>query len=140
MELSAQTVDAVYKLGLIIGGAVGLYLAAKRVAAANQQAEAQIKQAEASARQADLGQTKLITDLFGQAVGQLGVEKLEIRLLAVYTLRRIAADFPDYRSAVLELLSSYIRENKSKWGDAEPPIDIQEINKVMVTYLGASNE
>jgi hypothetical protein len=135
MEWSAQNIDALYKLCLVIGGIFGLYLAAKRVAATNQQAEAQIKQAAASARQADLGQTKLVTDLFAQAVGQLRDEKLEIRLLAVYTLRRLANDFPDYRTAVLELLAGYIRENQSKWGDAEPPIDILEINKVMLTYL-----
>jgi hypothetical protein len=114
----------------------GLFLLWKRIAATNKQAEAQIKQAEASTRQAELGQTKLVTDLFGQAVGQLRDEKLEIRLLAVYTLRRIAADFPDYRSAVLELMTSYIRENNSKWGDLEPPIDIQEINKVILLNAG----
>ena len=117
---------------------IGLFLLAQRVAATNKQAEALIKQAEASTRQAELGQTKLVTDLFGQAVGQLRDEKLEIRLLAVYKLRRIAADFPDYRSAVLELLTSYMRENNSKWGDLEPPIDIQEINKVILANTGVA--
>ena len=138
MEWLLNHAESIYKLGVLTGGIVGLYLAANRVAAANKQAEAQIRQADASTRQAELGQTKLVTDLFGQAVGQLRDEKLEIRLLAVYTLRRIAADFPGYRAAVLELLSSYIRENNSKWGDSEPPIDIQEINNVISASVGTA--
>ena len=138
MEWLRLNVDIIYKLGLLLGGVLGLWLAAKRVAAANKQAEAQTRQAEASTRQNELGQTKLVTDLIAQAVGQLADDKLEIRLLAVYTLRRIAADFPDYRAAVLELLTSFMREKASKWGDSEPPIDIQEISKVISANAGTT--
>ena len=138
MEWLLNHAEGIYRLGVLVGGLIGLYLASKRVTAANRQAEAQIKQAEASTRQAELGQTKLVTDLFAQAVGQLQDVKLEIRLLAVYTLRRIAADFPEYRTAVLELLSSYIREYGGKWGDSEPPNDIQEINKVISANVGTA--
>ena len=136
MQWLLDHAEGIYRLGVLAGGLIGLYLASKRVAAANKQAEAQIRQADASTRQAELGQTKLVTDLIAQAVGQLAGDKLEIRLLAVYTLRRIAADFPDYRAAVLELLTSYMREKASKWGDSEPPIDIQEISKVISANAG----
>jgi hypothetical protein len=137
MEWWLQLVEIIYKLALPIGGGIGLYLAWRRVTAANQQAEAQTRQAEASARQAELGRHKLVSDLFSQAVGQLGDDKLEIRLLAIYTLRRIAAEFPDFGRAVLELLTAYVRTNANKWGDADPPLDVQEIFKVLESSIGS---
>ena len=131
-----ENADAVYKFGVLIGGAYGLFLAARRVAATNQQAEAQIRQADAAARQADLGRQKLVGDLFNQAVGQLRDEKLEVRLFAVYTLRRIGTDFPEYQTVVLELFASFVRENQTKWGESGPPVDVLEIMKVLETSLG----
>jgi hypothetical protein len=127
MEWWQQLSEALRNVGIVLGGAIGLFLAWQRVSAANIQAEAQTRQAEVSARQAELGRLKLAADLFAQAVAQLSDAKLEIRLLAIYTLRRVAADNPDYYQAVRELLTAYVRENENKWGDAEPPVDMQEI-------------
>ncbi|MEQ1653814.1 MAG: hypothetical protein ABL897_15130 [Hyphomicrobium sp.] len=127
--------DSIYKFGLLIGGVFGLYLAHKRVAAANKQAEAQIRQAEAATRQTELGQRKLISDLFKDAVAQLADEKLEKRLFAIHTLAQIARGDATDRDAVVSLLTAYVRDNTHKWGDAEPPQDIQ----VILDYLSSSS-
>jgi hypothetical protein len=55
------------------------------------------------------------------------VEKLEVRLGAIYTLRQIARDFPDLAEPTYELLTAYLRESAGSYGDNEPPIDVREI-------------
>ena len=88
-------------------------------------------QADASLRQAELTRREHVAELFNRAVGQLGDDKLEVRLAAIYTLRQIGQDFPDLTSAVFELLNAYLRENPRDYGDGEPPIDIQEIMSII---------
>jgi hypothetical protein len=73
--------------GLLIGGALGLYLAWRRTSASTSQADASLQQAE-------LARRDHVAELFNRAVGQLTDNKLEIRLGAIYTLRQIADDFP----------------------------------------------
>jgi hypothetical protein len=124
MQWWIQLLDILSKAGLLLGGAFGLYLAWLRVSAANQQADA-------SLRQAELARREHVAELFNRAVGQLGDPKLEVRLGAIYTLRQIGRDFPDLTSAVFELLNAYLRENRRDYGDAEPPIDIQEIMSII---------
>ncbi len=131
MQWWVQFSEIVRNAALLVGGAIGIYLAWLRVTASNQQAEAQKRQAESSARQTDLGQRKLVTDLFQQAVGQLRDEKMEIRLLAIYTLQQIADEYPAYKKAVIALLTEYIRENPRRWENATPPVDIAEILKIV---------
>jgi hypothetical protein len=116
--------EIIRNVGLLIGGGIGLYLAWLRVSAAN-------RQADASLRQAELARREHVAELFNRAVGQLGDPKLEVRLGAIYTLRQIGRDFPDLTSAVFELLNAYLRENPRDYGDAEPPIDIQQIMSII---------
>lgn len=73
--------EVLRNLTVIAGGAFGLYLAWKRVTAANQQAEASIRQAE-------LARRNHVAELFNRAVSQLNDPKLEIQLGAIYTLRQ----------------------------------------------------
>jgi hypothetical protein len=135
MQWWGQLFEILRNSGLLLGGGIGLYLAWLRVSAANRQAEAQINQAEASARQADIATRKHAVDLFQQSVGQLRDEKLEIRLLAIYNLRQLSSDYREYRRAVIEVLTAYVRENPQRWGDNEPPLDIQEIFKFLQSNL-----
>jgi len=135
MDWWVQAAEISSRFGLLVGGALGLYLAWLRVTAANRQAEAQIRQADASARQADLGQLKLVAELLSQAVAQMRDEKLEIRLFAITTLEQITEDFPDHRGAVLALLSAFVRDNTTKWGDADPPQDVKEIFRILESEL-----
>jgi hypothetical protein len=124
MQWWIQLSEIVRNLGLLIGGGIGLYLAWRRVSAAN-------RQADASLRQAELTRREHVAELFNRAVGQLGDPKLEVRLGAVYTLGQIGRDFPDLTSAVFELLNAYLRENPRDYGDAEPPVDVQEIMRII---------
>lgn len=135
MQWWVQLSEVLRNLGLLLGGGAGLYLAWLRVSAANQQAEAQINQAESAARQADTGSRKHAGELFQQSVAQLRDEKLEIRLLAIYNLRQMLNDYPEYTRAVIELLTAYVRENPQPWGDSEPPLDVREIFKFLKENL-----
>ena len=125
--------EVFYKLALPLGGGAGLYLAYLRVSAANRQAEAQIRQADASTRQAELGSRKQATDIFVQAVSQLSDEKLEVRLAAIYTLRKLVNEFPDDREMVVALLAEHLRDNSRRWGEGEdPPPDVRAITKLLI--------
>ena len=115
--------------GLITGGTFGLYLAWKRVTAANMQSVAALNQYGVSVRQSELSRRIHVSELFNQAVGQLGDEKLEIRLGAVYTLRDIAKDFPDLTASVFDLLNLYLRERVTK---IDSKIDADKL--LFVTY------
>ena len=114
--------------GIIIAGAIGLYLAWQRAAAATRQADASLQQAE-------LARRDHVAELFNRAVGQLTAEKLEIRLGSIYTLRQIARDFPDLSEPTLELLSTYLRENAEDYGESDPPADVREIMKMLKDHL-----
>jgi hypothetical protein len=56
----------------------------------------------------------------------------------VYVLREVARDFPDLSDPIFELLQAYLRASDIDYGDEEPPIDVQEIVKVLRNKLGGS--
>jgi hypothetical protein len=72
------------------------------------------------------------------SVGQLSDPKLEVRLAAVYILREVANDFPDLSNPIFQLLQAYLRAGDIDYGDEEPPIDVQEIIKLLRDKLGES--
>ena len=90
----------------MFGGILGLFLAVWRGLAAD-------RQSRASRSQADVSRRAHITEVFNDAVKQLGSERLEMRLGAIYTLKQINNDFPDFKHYVFQLLSSYVRERTS---------------------------
>jgi hypothetical protein len=106
--------------GLVLVAGIGVFLAWKRVFAAN-------RQAEAATRQAELARRDHVAELFNRAVGQLADDRLEVRLVAIYTLRQIGKDFPDLTRPVFDLLQAHLRERMEAYGETEPPFDIQEI-------------
>jgi hypothetical protein len=123
------TISEIFRnFGLVAAGAVGIYLAWKRVTASNQQANALLQQAE-------LARRDHVAELFNRAVGQLTHEKLEIRLGAIYTLRQISRDFPDLSEPTFELLATYLRESVGAYGDSAPPVDVQEIMSILRNRL-----
>lgn len=69
-----------------------------------------------------------MVELFNRAAGQLGDEKLEVRLAAIYVLREVGRDFPDLADPVFELLQAFLA-TKDAYGDIEPPVDVQAINE-----------
>lgn len=131
LDVLVAIADIASKLGLLAGGAFGLYLAWKRVTVANKQAESQLRQTEMARRHH-------VAELFNRAVGQLKDEKLEVRLGAIYTLQQVCKDFPDLSEPVMQLLTTYIQENRVEYQDAEPPVDVRVIMSLIKDRMGAS--
>ena len=118
LELS----EIVRNFGLIIGGFIGLAFAGWRSHAAHQQSKAALKQNE-------LAQRDYVAATFNRAIDQLGSDKLEVRLGAIYTLKQITREHgPEgYHSSVIEILTAYVRERTKDVTEEERAIDIQEI-------------
>ncbi|MHC5729633.1 MAG: pentapeptide repeat-containing protein, partial [Nostoc sp.] len=87
------------------------FYAAKRAEAMDKSAEAANKSAEAALKNAEAAQDKQITERFAKAIEQLGNEKIETRLGAIYTLERIAKDSKDDHWTIMEVLTAFVREN-----------------------------
>jgi hypothetical protein len=93
-------------------------------------------QAKSANAQAELARRAHVVELFNRAAAQLRDPNLEIRLAAIYVLREVAKDFPDLSTPVFELLQAYLRVGNIDYGNDEPPIDVQEIMKVLRSRLG----
>jgi hypothetical protein len=72
-------------------------------------------------RQVTLGRRQLeimregqLTERFSRAIEQLGSDKLDVRLGAIYALERIAVASVDERGPILEVLTAYVRGH-SPW-------------------------
>ena len=89
------------------------------------------KQAGTAAAQAELARRAHVVELFNRAAGQLGDERLEVRLSAIYVLREAGRDFPDLAPPVYELLQAHLRVRARTYGDEEPPVDVQAIIEVL---------
>jgi hypothetical protein len=125
MELFTQASSEILRnYAIVVGGAVGLYFAWKRVTAANNQALSQLRQAE-------LAQRVHVSELFNRAVSQLADKKLEVRLGAILTLEQICKEYPDRSGLVIRLLTTYLQKNAVKYGDKKPPADVQAITDIL---------
>ena len=129
-----QLSELIRNYGLVLAAGVGVVLAWWRSRASNRQAVAALLQAE-------VAQRNHIVEMFNRAVDQLGSEKLEVRLGAIYTLKRISRDpqYGDYRLPILETLSAYVRERTSGDANTESPVDIREIMKFLNDSLSEPN-
>jgi hypothetical protein len=117
-----QISELVRNYGLLAAAVVGVGLAWWRSRASNRQAIAALQQAE-------VAQRNHVVEMFNRAVDQLGSEKLEVRLGAIYTLKRISDDpqYADYKVPILETLTAYVRERTRDDQNAQPSVDIREI-------------
>lgn len=110
--------EIVRNLGLALAAFGGVILAWWKLAPERMQAgSAEI--------QAELARRAHVTELFNRAAGQLGDERLEVRLAAIYVLREIGKDFPDLADPAFELLQAYLRERQARYGDLVPPVDVR---------------
>jgi uncharacterized protein YjbI with pentapeptide repeats len=55
-----------------------------------------------------------ITDRFTKAIGQLGDDKLDVRLGGIYALERIARDSDDDHRTIMEVLTAFVREHSAR--------------------------
>jgi hypothetical protein len=121
--------EIVRNMALAAAAFVGAFLAWRQLSPA-------ALQARSADTQAELARRSHVTELFNRAVGQLSDPKLEVRLAAVYILREVANDFPDLSDPVLQLLQAYLRASDIDYGDDAPPIDVQEIMKLLRDRFG----
>lgn len=68
---------------------------------------------------------KQITERFSKAVEQLGSDKLEVRIGSIYSLERIAKDSPKDHWTVMEVLTSFVRDQSSK-GKSVSELKVEE--------------
>jgi hypothetical protein len=120
--------EIVRNAALAVAAFVGAFLAWRQLSPA-------ALQARSASTQAELARRTHVTELFNRAVGQLRDPKLEVRLAAIYVLREVARDFPDFSDPIFELLAAYLREGGVDYGEQEPPIDIQVIIKLLRSRL-----
>jgi hypothetical protein len=112
--------EIVRNLGLAVAAVIGALLAWRKLTP-------ELRQAGSAATQAELARRAHVTELFNRAAGQLGDERLEVRLAAIYVLREIGRDFPDLAAPIFELLQAHLRQRQSRYEGPEPPIDVQAI-------------
>lgn len=112
--------EIVRNVALAVAAGVGAFLAWRKLGP-------ETEQAGTAVRQADLARRAHVVELFNRAAGQLGDEKLEVRLAAIYVLREIGRDFPDLAGPVFELLEVYLERRQVEYGDGEPPVDVRAI-------------
>ncbi|MBD2247558.1 pentapeptide repeat-containing protein [Nostoc sp. FACHB-888] len=78
---------------------------------AAQRADAMDKTAKAALKNTEIADDKQITERFAKAIEQLGNDKIETRLGAIYTLERIAKDSPKDHWTIMEIVTAFVREN-----------------------------
>ena len=125
--------EIVRNLALAVAAFVGALLAWRQLSPAT-------LQARSAGAQAELARRAHVIELFNRAAGQLRDEKLEVRLAAIYVLRGVAKDFPDFSDPVFELLQAYLRAGGINYGDAPPPIDIQAILELLRSRLEIADD
>ena len=130
-----QISELVRNYGLLLAAAIGVGLAWWRSLASN-------RQALAALRQAEVAQRDHVVEMFNRAVDQLGSDKLEVRLGAIYTLKRLSRDpqYADYRVPILETLSAYVRERTRNDENTEPAVDVREIMALLTEELSERNQ
>jgi uncharacterized protein YqgV (UPF0045/DUF77 family) len=121
---SVEVSEIARNWAIVIGGTIGLVLAFWRGLAHSRQARAQAEQARIARRDH-------VTDVYNQAVGMLGEEKLEVRLGAMYTLVQIHSEFQELHHAVVDLLQAYVRERATVDPGDRPGVDIGLIVKFL---------
>ncbi|MGF1934036.1 MAG: pentapeptide repeat-containing protein [Nostoc sp. ChiQUE02] len=126
-------------LGTIFGGfavLINAFYAAKRWEAMDKSALAANDSAKAALKNAQIAQDKQITERFAKAIEQLGNEKIETRLGAIYTLERIAKDSKDDHWTIMEVLTAFVRQNVPLQEDQQKSPKIRIDIQAALTVIG----
>ena len=125
--------------GALIAGVVGIYFSYRRMKTETRNTELSRLNLEETEKQVQIAEARHITEAFTKAVDQLGHDSIEVRLGAIYSLERVAADSRRDFWPIIETLTAYIRNNagieyfsdSSESKKAEKRIDIQAILTVL---------
>ncbi|MFC1779434.1 pentapeptide repeat-containing protein [Thermodesulfobacteriota bacterium] len=74
----------------------------------------------------EVNQEGQITERFTRAIDQLGSEKLEVRLGAIYALERIAKDSVKDHWPIMEVLTAYSREHARLLNSNDPSAEVEK--------------
>jgi hypothetical protein len=93
----------------------------------------------ATLAQQKLAEQGLITERFSRATDQLGSDKIDVRLGAIYSLQRLMADSPADFATIVAVLGAYVRDHAPapkphSPTSAPPATDVQAV----LTVLGES--
>ncbi len=106
------------------------------------------KQVDAMEKQILVAQEGQITERFTRAIDQLGSGKMEIRLGGIYALERIAQDSEKDHWPIMEVFTTYVRENVP-WSEPDEyePIEDNDPNykprtdiQAILTVIGRRKE
>jgi hypothetical protein len=126
----AQNPATIRDLVITIAALVGIPFVIWREWLHHRQTRAVLQQTAIAQRrheaQVEADRERRITDNFTRAVDQLGSDKLETRLGAIYALERIARESKADHWPIMETLTAYVRE-RSRW--IEPSQAAEGISK-----------
>jgi hypothetical protein len=88
-----------------------------------------------SCTKAELSRHDHVAELFNRVVGQLKDENLEIRVGAILTLGQICSEFRG--ASVIQLLTTYLKQEQLDYGETDAPADIAEIIRIIALVSGA---
>jgi Pentapeptide repeats (8 copies) len=130
-------------LAQIIGGVlvlVSLFSAAETLRVSQQQAAIAANNAKTAADQLRVAQDGQITGRFVAAIEQLGNKKdLRARLGAIYGLERVATESDRDYWPVMEILSSYVREERSPTKPGSQGVSSKEMPPPPADVVAAMN-
>src|SRR6266404_28227 len=129
--------DVIDLLSKIVGGAAlltGLFFTWRNIQITQQTAFNSLKISQETLRASEEAR---LTERFANAIDQMGSEKAEVRLGAIYSLERIAQQSKTHHWPIMEILSAYLRhksprENESS-AEAVPQYttEVQAICKII---------
>jgi hypothetical protein len=130
-----------------VGGSVIVALAAfwANVRNTNKTTALTLRAVELSERAVELTEQGQVTDRYTKAIEQLGSDKLDVRIGAVYALERVARDSPRDHPTLMEVLAAFVREHShEQWPKAEPGDEMPRRAtrpdvQAAVTVIGRSN-
>jgi len=112
--------------------------------------QSQWKGLEATQRGITIALEQQINERFTRAVNQLGSNKLNIRLGGIYALEKIATDYPQNHTEIMEILAAYVRDRSQakieeyqnsgdkKWIsediETKEDIDHESLRDMMLSY------
>ena len=124
MEALVDLSEILRNLALTAAAAVGAYLAWKKLGP-------ETTQAGSAVFQATLARRAHVMELFNRAAGQLGDDKMEVRLAAIYILGEVTVDFPDLSGPVFKLLSNHLVLMGANLESGSVPADARAIAEVL---------
>ncbi|MBO0663496.1 hypothetical protein LQ948_12705 [Jiella sp. MQZ9-1] len=124
METLVHRSEIFRNLALTAAAAVGASPAWKNVGPGTTQAGTAVVQAE-------LARRAHVMELFNRAAGQLGDDKMEVRLAAIYILGEITVDFPDLSGSVFKLLENQLDRKMADFDGGRAPFDARAIAEVV---------